>query len=185
MGVSAVLAAGAVASVATGGLALQQQKKALNKQKKAAERQTALEIAELDRQIGEVEEDADQDVSDRMRAANRDIAAFRGGFAFGGGSGSTNELRGVIDIGFAEGEDIARVRENARRDRGALEAGQDAARTRLADTKDSIKQQKKAATFQFIGNSLSAITGAGKGIAKASAANTPAGAQQSGGIATQ
>lgn len=159
MGIETAIIIGAVVTVGAAAASHAAQQKAAKAASRAAGRQAALEGIEVDRAIGEVEEIADVDISDRVRQANREVSTFQSGFAFGGGAGSTNELRGVIDIGYTEGADLSRIHENEDRDIASLQATGFLSAQRLEDQQDLINAQKRAATIQFLGTAASTAVG--------------------------
>src|SRR5215217_4830415 len=86
--------------------------KAEDDQKKAAAKQTGEVYVEVARQQSEVSRIAGEQVSDRVRAANADLAAARVSASERGVSGTTMAAI-TRNLSYLEGADVSRIKANA------------------------------------------------------------------------
>lgn len=145
---------------------------AANSQITAISQTTQAQMQELSRQEIDVNSKAAEEKSDRIRAAERELAALRVASAEGFAMGD----RVAGEIGFFEGTDLSRIEGSRANAIGKLQADQKALHTSAKSQISALKQQAKDAK-------KSAYVGALGNIAQMGAASYAAGAGAKAGAA--
>lgn len=127
----------------------------------AAEKQTAATYGEIDRQQIEVNRIAAEQVSDRVRAADAELASAQVAAGERGVSGTTMGAM-VRSISYLEGADMSRIRSNADANIAAGEASKTSAKNGYLETVNiANNQQSVTNTSAFLGAVGSGLSIAG------------------------
>jgi hypothetical protein len=127
---------------------------AIDDQVDAANEQTRLEIEEKDRQRKETGRQAQEQKSDRVRAADKQFASMIVSLSeVGGGDHTAGRFAG--ETGLYEGLDLARIEGNRRRQVSALHSEQVASRNNALSFAKQGVAQKKSNFFNFLAGSAS------------------------------
>ena len=145
-------------SIAASAAAASEQKKALAAANVAAGEQADLEIEELNRQRGFVNEEAALQKAGRVRESDRMHATMMVGMADMGGADSVNAGRLSQEVGYYEGIDIARLEGNRVRQVESLKAKQQFAKNKAINIGTQNSAKSKQVTYSFL--SSAAKTGA-------------------------
>ena len=138
----------------------------------AAKKQIKATTAEIQRQEGEVAHIAAQQVSDRVRAANAELASARVAAMERGVSGTTMSAI-ARQIGYLEGADISRINENRDSNIAAGEASKASAKNGYLETIAIAGNQRNVAnTSAFLGAVGSGLSIAGNYYANQSYLST-------------
>lgn len=136
-------------------------KKTEKDQKAALAKQTAETYIEIDRQQGEVNRIASEQVSDRVRSANADLGAARVAAAERGVSGTTMEAM-TRNLAYLEGADIARIEKNRKSNIAAGESQKRSAQNGFFEgTNIAANQASVATTSAWLGAAGSGLSIAG------------------------
>lgn len=152
-----------VASLAfTAFQAIQQQNQAVDAaeaQYEAEQQNDALRQKELTRQQEERNKQADDQKSDRIRQAEKELA-FLQVAGMDAGSGAMTMAQRVSELGFVEGQDLSRLESNRRGDVDALQSDKVMSRQGVTNTLTQARNESKAATtsagLQIAGGAIKA-----------------------------
>lgn len=104
---------------------------------------------ELSRQQEEAGRQADEAKSDRMRAAEKEMAFLMVAGA-DAGSGSMSMAQRVSEIGFVEGQDLSRIEANRRGQVDSLQSQKEASREAVTNTIARGRNESRAATVSGV-----------------------------------
>lgn len=158
MGLAGALAVGSLALSGVSAVAQIRQADAIYEAtQSAAQTNLQLQQQELLRQAQEVDEIAAEQMSDRIRAANRELGTLRA--AFGEGNANLQTFARLVgDLAYYEGLDLSRIESNRKGKLGQLRAADDRARQEYVNTITGAKMERKAtktgALLGFAGSAL-------------------------------
>jgi hypothetical protein len=160
-GIMPILAVGqAVLGVVSGFAQISMARKQAQAQQDAATQQLKLSYKEISRQQEQVNETAQKQESDRVRAANAELGTMRVATAERGVSGTTVTAF-ARTIGFLEGVDLARIERNREAN---IEAGEFGKESALAGYHNSITIAQNQAQVSMVTAGLGMV-GSGLNIA--------------------
>lgn len=153
-----VLAVGqAILGVVSGFAQMGMAKKQASAQIQAAQEQLKYQYKEISRQQEQVNETAQSQISDRVRAANAELGTMRVS-ALERGVGGSTVMAFARTIGFLEGVDISRIDKNRQANIEAGELSKQAARAGYNSTVDIARNQAQvstiSATLGMVGSGL-------------------------------
>ncbi len=145
-------------------MAAAQKAKAAQATSRAIHEAEQLRVTELARQQGLVNIQAQEQRSDRVRAADVEFASAMVGLAETGAGGTTTS-RYASQVGFEEGIDLARIEANREEQIQGLVSEQEAADRRARNAASVASSARRAALFELAGAGLS-IAASQKGAAQ-------------------